>query len=164
MSGCGEPDESPGPLQLAGFSNILDPLDRGAWFNVPGCSRSKRDSGVDIVITSVSPSGVSGARPNKIRTLVAWPSGNPAGDVINGPGTPPRYYRAVDGDTHSGGTLTGCSVSFAIVLPRALHQPVEVHGLDVTYEADGDTYAAHADVDVAICPSGSRAGGERCIG
>lgn len=162
MSGCGGPNQ--GPLKLAGFSNILDPLDQGAWFNVMGCTRAKSDSGIDIMITSVSPSGITGAQPREIRTLVAWPSGNPASDVISAPGTPPDYYRAVDGDRHTGGTLTGCSVSFAIVLPRAVNQPVEVHGLDVTYEADGETYAVHTEVDLAICLPGQEAGGERCIG
>jgi hypothetical protein len=162
MSGCGGPDE--GPLELAGSSNILDPLDRGAWFNVVGCSRSKGDTEVDIMITSVSPSGISGARPSEIRTLVAWPSGDPASDVISAPGTPPDYYRPLSGDVHTGGTLAGCSVSFAIVLPRAVRRPVEVHGLDVTYEADGETYSAHADVDLALCPEGTKAGGERCSG
>ncbi len=41
---------------------------------------------------------------------------------------------------------------------------VEVHGLDVTHEADDETHAAHADVDLAICPPGRKAGGERCSG
>lgn len=163
-TGCGGPDE--GPLELGGFANILSPLERGAWFNVGGCSRSKRDSGVDIMITSISPSRVSGARRSDIGALVAWPDGASASDVISAPGNPPDYYRPIADDTHVGGTLSGCSVSFAIVLPRAVDAPVEVHGFDVTYEAAGDTYTAHADVELAICPPGTKAGGgsRTCFG
>ena len=66
--------------------------------------------------------------------------------------TAPRHASTARWKTvgHSGGTLDGCSLSIAVALPRPRHQTVRARGLDVTYQADGHTYVAHTDLEIAI--------------
>jgi hypothetical protein len=152
-------DDDPGPLAVHGSSMVVEPLERGVWFDVRGCLRDGVDSPVDITVTGAVPSDAS--VPDHVDVRVAW---YPTGEgVIGNPGEPPEEYRPLDDDHHSGGTLADCSLSLALVLSPAADRPVRVHGLDVTYVADGETYTAHAGVEVTLCPAGTRAGTGRCV-
>ena len=144
LAGCGGDDV--GPLEVNDPSFIVDPSDTGAWFNVLGCKRPGRMA-TDVMVTGAAVTGVSGASPSDVDVSVAW---NPQTQYLVADGTPPREYRPLETVGHSGGTLDGCSLSIAVALPRPRHQTVRARGLDVTYQADGHTYVAHTDLEIAI--------------
>ena len=151
--------EEPGPLTVGDTSMMLDPQDEGAWFNLKGCLRDGEDASSDVMITEATPSEVGGGQDVTVR--VAW--NGTLEELLTSPGEPPGEYRPVGEDRHSGGTLTGCSVSLALVLPAAAQEPVTFHGLDIIYVTDGQTYTTHSAVDVTLCPSGTHAGVEECV-
>lgn len=152
LSACTH-DET-GPLELGGGSGmVLDPIARGAWFDLSGCARDEDKSPVDIMITKVVPTRVTGG---DVSVRVAWDKTGE--DVFGAPGTPPAEYRPVDASHHIGGTLTDCSLSVALILPPATNEPVTARGLDVTYTTADKTYTAHGSFDLTLCPRGTHAG------
>lgn len=132
---------------------MLDPVERGAWFNLGGCARDEDKSPVDIMLTKVEPTQVTGG---DVSVRVAWD--RTGENVLGAPGTPPAEYRTVDASHHSGGTLADCSLSIALILPPATDEPVTARGLDVTYTAGDKTYTAHGSFDLTLCPRGTHAG------
>lgn len=134
-----------GPLKVNGPSFIVDPSDHGAWFNIMGCT--PHEKATEDMVTDAAVTGVSGASPSDVAISVAW---SPPTEYMVADGTPPPEYRQLKTLGHSGGTLDGCSLSIAVALPRPHGETVRVRGLDVTYQAEGHAYVAHADLEIAI--------------
>ena len=151
-AGCGGDDT--GPLTVSGDSFVGNPQPRGLWFNVRGCLADGQDGPVDVMITKITPTHVETSQNVELR--VAWNPSREVADTIAPVGVPPAVYRPFFTARHSGGTLDACSLGIAVVLHPDPEDVVGVRGLDVTYEADGDTYTAHAEVDVALCPVGTK--------
>jgi hypothetical protein len=158
LTGC---NDDPGPLELSGPSFMADYANDDVWFNVRGCAEPQ-DEKYDVAITKATVTGVSGATPDEVEVYVSW--GGAPGDAMVGPGDLLNSYR-VELETPAGaeGAVQGCSLSFAVVLPRPEGEMVRVRGIDVTYETRGETYTSHAPLELAACPSGTRAGSTTCI-